>query len=332
MNIQARERLLNILILIGALVLIFVVGYPQYKESLPSRIKIGVDKSYSSLPFYVAKMDTLRDYFGIEKIEPEFIDIEGDPLQGIKDGTYDVAAVPWYWLVISPSTNGDTIKAFSSVELRSRRTLDAIIVPPKSRIRRLRDLKGKRLGYITSDEYIVNLILEKMVEDRVTDVKKVPLQPEEIATAFTDKKADALYLIDPYRAFMVASQGNEMLLQAVFAIYIIPSMPYAAIVMRKDFVEKENKLAAIRIKNAVEATISYLSRNPEVGKRLIIQINEWGSPEGLILNLKVPDYQRLSEIDVRNVENLQTELVQRGIGTCGIKPAEFLFERTVFVR
>ncbi len=332
MNIQARERLLNVLIVVGIIVLLFVVGYPQYKESLPSKVRIGVDKSYSSLPFYVAKLDTSRDYFRIEKINPEFIDIEGDPLQGIKDGTYDVAAVPWYWLLISSSTNGDTVKAFSSVELRSRRALDAIIVPPKSRIKRLRDLRGKRLGYLVSDEYVVNLILQRMVDDRITDVKKIPLQPEEIATAFTDKKVDALYLIDPYRTLMLSVQDNEVLLQTVFANYIMSSMPYAAIVMRKDFVEKENKLAAIRIKNAIEATIGYLSRNPEVGKRLIIKINEWGSPEGFILNLKMPDYQRLSEIDLKNIENLQTELVQRGIGTCGIKPTEFLFERTSFMR
>lgn len=332
MNIRARERLLNVLIVVGIIVLLFVVGYPQYKESLPSKVRVGVDKSYSSLPFYVAKMDTSRDYFRIEKIEPEFIDIEGDPLQGIKDGTYDVAAVPWYWLLISPSTNGDTVKAFSSIELRARRALDAIIVPPKSRIKRLRDLRGKRLGHLVSDEYVVNLILQRMADDNITDVKKIPLEPEEIATAFTDKKVDALYLIDPYLTFMLAVQDNVVLLQAVFASYIMSSMPYAAIVMRKDFVEKENKLAAIRIKNVVEATIGYLSRNPEVGKRLIIKINEWGSPEGFILNLKMPDYQRLSEIDLKNIETLQTELVQRGIGTCGIKPAEFLFERTAFVR
>jgi len=332
MNTRGTERLLNILIFVGALVLIFVVGFPMYKASLSSKITIGIDKSYSSLPFLVAKMDTTRDYFGIEKIEPEFIEIEGDPLQGIKDGTYDVAAVPWYWLIISPAINGDTVKAFSSVELRALKTFDAIIVPPKSRIKSLRNLKGKRLGYLASDEYLVNLILEKMAEEKVTEVEKVPLQPEEILTALTDKKADALYLLDPYRGYIVVSQGNEILLEGLIANYIISSMPYAAIVMRKDFVEKENRLAAIRIKNAVEATISYLSRNPEVGKRLIIKINDWVTPEGLMLSIKMPDYQRLTEINLRNVENLQTALVQRGIGTCGIKPSEFLFERNNFAR
>jgi hypothetical protein len=35
---------------------------------------------------------------------------------------------------------------------------------------------------------------------------------------------------------------------------------------------------------------------------------------------------------VKSIENFQTDLVKRGIGTCGIKPMEFLFQRSDFVR
>jgi ABC-type nitrate/sulfonate/bicarbonate transport system substrate-binding protein len=332
MSIRTTERLLNILILIGALALIFVVGYPQYKESLPSKIRIGVDKSFSSLPFYMAQMDTSRDYFRIEKIEPEFIEIEGNALQGLKDGIYDVTAVPWYWLLISPSTNGDTVKAFSSIELRAMRTFDAILVPPGSRIKRLRDLNGRDLGFLASDEYLINLIIEEMAADNVTRVNPVPLQLEDIPTAFADGKVDALYLLDPERGYMIVNEGAEVLLDGLIAQYIMPSMPYAAFVLRKNYAEEENKLAAIRLKNAFEAMISYLARNPEVGKRFIIKMRGWENPDDLTLNIKMPEYQRLTEIDNKNIERMQTELVQRGIGTCGIKPAEFLFQRTDFIR
>ncbi len=332
MNIKARERLLNILIFLGVIALLFVVGYPQYKESLPSKIKIGVDKSYTSLPFYVAHEDTSRQYFVIEKIEAEFVDIEGDPLQGLKDGIYDIAAVPWYWLMISPSSNGDTLKACGSIELKSGTSLDAIIIPEKSKITRLRDLKGKRLGYLANDEYIVNLILGKMEEEEeITKVEKVPLELEEIASVFEDKKVDALYLIDPYRGYMLY-QGNTMLLEGVISYYIIHSMPYAAIVMRKNFVKEEDRLAAIRIKNAIDATLSYITRNPEVVKRFIVKLHDWPTDGALTLKMRTPEYQRLAEVNLRNVENFQTELVRRGIGTCGIKPSEYLFERTDFVR
>lgn len=331
MTIKLKERLLNVLIFLGAVILLFVVGYPQYKESLPSKIKIGVDRSYNSLPFYVAEEDTSRRYFAIEKVEAEFVDINEDPLQGIKNGLYDVAAVPWYWLLISPSNNGDTVKACGSIELKSGKILDAIVVPKKSRIKRLKDLKGKQLGYLEGDEYLVNLILTKMEEEKITRVKKVPLQPEEIVSAFTDKIVDALYLLDPYRGYMVY-QGSELLFEGLISYYIVPSMPYAAIVMRKNFVKDEDRLAAIRIKDAIEATLSYMTRNPDVAKRLIIKLNNWSSEGPLIHNIRTPEYQRLAEINLKNVENFQTELVRMGIGTCGVKPDEFLFDKLDFVR
>ncbi len=331
MSITASKRLLNVLIFLGVIALLFVVGYPQYKESLPSKIKIGVDKSYVSLPFYVAKEDTSRQYFVIENIEAELIDIQGDPLQGIKDGLYDIAAVPWYWLMISPSVDGDTLKACGSIELKSGTSLDAIMIPEKSKISRLRDLNGKRLGHLVQDEYIVNLILSKMEEEGITKVTKVPLGLDELDSALDDNKVDAIYLIDPYRGYLLY-QGRQMLLEGVVSYYIVPSMPYAAIVMRKNFVKKENRLAAIRIKNAVEAALGYISRNPEVAKRYIVKLLDWPSDGALTLKMRTPEYQRLAEVNLKNVEVFQTELVRRGIGTCGIKPSEFLFVRTDFVR
>ncbi len=331
MGIKPKERLLSVLIFFGALVLLFVVGYPQYKQSLPSQIRIGVDKSFTSVPFYVAQEDTTRQYFLLEKIDPVFVEIQGDPLQGLKDGQYDIVAVPWYWLMLSPASNGDTIKVMSSIEIKSGRGLDAIVVPAKTKITRLRDLKGRRLGYLASDEYLINLILAKMAEDKITKVIQVPLQAEEIATAFADDKADALYLIDPYRGYHVFN-GSQILMERVISFYVVPSMPYAAIVMHKSYVTKENKLAAIRIKTAVEATLSYLARNPRVARDMVIKMNGWSADDELAMAMITPDYQRLAEVNLKNVENFQSMVVRRGIGTCGIKPSEFLFEKNAFVR
>jgi ABC-type nitrate/sulfonate/bicarbonate transport system substrate-binding protein len=332
MGVKTKERLLNILIFLGVLALLFVVGYPQYKESLPSKIKIGVDKSFCSVPFYVAKEDTSRRYFNIEKVEPEFVEVTGDPLQGLKDGLYDIVAVPWYSLMISPSSNGDTAKAFGGIELKSSNVLDGIMVPPKSRIKKRRDLKGKRLGYLTQDEYLINLILVKMEEeDKITKVTKVPLEPEEIATVFEDKKVDALYLIDPYRGYM-SHQGYEMLFEGVLNHYIVSSLPYTAFVMRRNFVKEEDKLAAIRVKNAIEATFSYLTRNPKITRSYILKMNNWPDDGELKLKIRAPEYQRLAEVNLKSVEIYQTELVKMGIGTCGIKPSEFLFDKLDFTR
>ena len=331
MNIKVTERLLNVLIFFSVIALLFVVGYPQYKESLPVKVRIGVDQSFASMPFFVADLDTSHQYFFIEKIKPEFVEVSGDPLQGLKDGRYDVVAVPWYSLLISPAMDGDTVKACASLEIKSGRTLDAVIVPPDSKMRGLKDLKGKKLGYLAADEYLVSLILPRLAEDKISNISTVILGPGELATAFTEKKVDAIFVMDPYRGYLLYL-NNKVLFEGIVATYVSSVLPYYAIVMRKNFVKKDSRVAAIRIRNAVDATFGYVNRNPEIVKRMVLRKNGWPNDDALSLSIRVPDFQRLAEVNLKTVEAFQTEMVRRGIGTCGIKPSEFLFEKTDFVR
>ncbi len=326
MNIRATETILNILIFIALLVLIFVVGYPQYKESQPVTIRIGVDKSLGALPFYVAEMDTSRRYFALEKIKPEFIPVTSNPLEELKNNKYDIVAVPWYYLLLSPSINGDTAKAICSIELKA--ISDAFIIPKNTKMKFLKDLNNKRVGYLAQDEYILDLILPTLEFEKL--VNKVLLQPEEITTALIDKKVDALYLLEPYRSYML-HHGDTILAEGFIYRNIMTTLPYLAIVMRKNFV-KENNRAAFRMKNALDGVLGFLKVHPEVGKAVLVKIKEWTPDEVLLSNIRLPEYLRLTEVDLKNIENYQSWLVRKGYGTCGIKPQEFFFEKKDFKR
>jgi ABC-type nitrate/sulfonate/bicarbonate transport system substrate-binding protein len=188
------------------------------------------------------------------------------------------------------------------------------------------------LGFFAHDEYLVNLIMMEMSEDlNLKKVEYVPLSAEEVIRAFEDKKVDVLYVLDPYRAYMIYS-GNLVIAEGLASTYVVPNIPYGAVVMRKEFVTTENKLAAIRVKNAVEAAMAYVSRNPDVAKRYVLRLNGLPEEGEIATNMRAPEFERLAEVGVKSVENMQTELVKRGIGTCGIKPAEFLFEKVNFAR
>jgi len=330
MSVKTQERVLNVFIFIAVLALIFVIGYPEYQQSKLSIVRIGVDKTYGSVPFYMAKLDTSRRYFRIAKVEPEFIEMSTNPLQDFRENKYDIAAIPWYWLIVSPVINGDTLKVVGSLELKSSTALDAIIIPKKSRIKGLKDLKGKKIGFITEDEYLVDLILERMKEEKITGITKVALGTEEIGTALAEGVADALFLLDPFRGFQIYG-GDTTLCQGLISPYIASSMPYKAIVMKKSFVT-ENRLAAIRVKNAVEAALAYLEKNPEPGKKILLKLNDRPPDSLSLFNIRMPEYQRLAEINLRGIELFQTKLVARDIPICDIKSNEFLFEKTDFAR
>ena len=87
------------------------------------------------------------------------------------------------------------------------------------------------------------------------------------------------------------------------------------------------------MKDAIEATLNYISRNPEIAKKMLANLYGWAG-EGAVLTsqIRTPDFYRLAEINVKNVEMYQTELVRMGIGTCGIRPTEFLFEKIDFLK
>ncbi|MEO0184373.1 MAG: ABC transporter substrate-binding protein [candidate division WOR-3 bacterium] len=328
MSAKTTEAILNILIFIGLLILLFVVGYPQYKEAQPIKIRIGVDKSFGSLPFYVAEVDTTRRYYKIEKVAPEFVTIKGDPLQGLKNGEYDICAVPWYNLLISPSIDGDTVKAMASISFKG--ISDAIIIPKGTKMKMLKDLNGKKIGYLIDDGYLFNLIAPNFATEKLTKFTKVPLTPEELGTAISSKKVDAIFLLEPYRSYMLYA-GDTILDEGLVNRYVMPSMPYLAIVMRKSFVQG-NRLASYRIRNVLEGVLGYLRLHPEIGKNVLVKNNEWSADPTFLASIRVPDYQRLSEVDIKGIEGYQTLLVRAGIGTCGIKPQEFVFEKIDFRR
>ena len=329
MKIKMVQGILNVLIFIAVVVLVFVIGYPQYKELQPSHIRIGVDNSYGSLPFYAAKLDTSRKYFELEKINPEFIATNRDPLEAVKKGTVDIASVPWYDLLLSAGMNGDTVKVIGSLELRA--VSDAVIIPKKStKIKSWKDLNGKRLGCLVADEYLLNLMLPLMAQDNVKKIVKVPLKPDELTGAIKDNKADALFLLDPYRSYMI-NQGDTVLYEGLIDRYIMNDFPYLAIVMRKGFLKTDIR-AATRMKNALDAAIGFLRVHPEIGKSTIVKINDWSCDGALLFNIKMPEYQRLIEIDIKHVEELQTLMVKAGTGSCGIRPQDLLFEKTDFTK
>lgn len=329
MSVKGTERLLNVFIFLALLALVFVVGYPQYQARQPSRITIGVDQSLASIPFYVAQYDTSRQYFAIEKVIPEIVEISGDALAGVKNGTYDIGVVPWHSLVISPAINGDTVKAFGSIELRG--ITDAVIVSRTSKFKGLKDLKGKRLGYQEEYTWLVDLLIPRLVAEGLDKVTTVALTGSEVPTALASNQVDALFVLEPMRGYLLF-QGDTTLTDGLIARYLMPNMPLYAIVMRKNYL-KEKGMAGARIKNVLDGVFGYSKAHPEVVKNTLLRLRNWPQDStGMLLamGIRLPEYQRIAEIDVKGIERFQSLLVQAGIGTCGVKPSEFLFQRTDF--
>jgi ABC-type nitrate/sulfonate/bicarbonate transport system substrate-binding protein len=327
MNVRRAEILLNFLIIIAVLALIYVVGYPQLREAQPSRVRIGVGKDFASLLFLVPGMDSTRPYYRIEHVRPELITVGDDPLDGLRKGVYDFAVVPWYSLFVTPPM-ADTIKVLGSTVMKY--ISDAVIVPESSSIKSLKDLGGKKLGYWAAEEYLVDLIFPKLVEQGLKDVIRVPLRADEITDAFRNKKAEALYLLDPWRSYLL-SRGDTTLIDGLALMYISPNLPYLAVVCRKSYAEK-NRRALERVKNVLEAAINYFRIRPEEARNLVLKLYGWPAEGKLVLDLKVPEYQRLTDISIKGVERYQSALEERGLLQNKTPAAKLLFDKAFFTK
>jgi len=327
-NIRRAEILLNFLIIIAVLVLIYVVGYPQLREARPSRIRIGVGKDFASLLFYVPELDSARSYYRIEKVNPELVPTGDNPLEGLRRGIYDIAVVPWFALLTAPPVPDDSIKVLGSTVMKY--VSDAVVVPESSSIKSLKDLGGKKLGYWTAEAYLVDLIFPKLAEQGLKEVIRVPLNADEIPDAFRNRKADALYLLDPWRSYLLG-RGDTTLIDGLAIMYISPNLPYLAVVCRKNFAAK-NRLAAQRAKNVLEASINYFRTRPEAARNLILKLYGWPAEGKLVLNLKVPEYQRLADISVKGLERYQSALAERGLSVDKTPASNLLFDKAFFAK
>ncbi len=82
MNIKARERLLDALIIVAAIIVLFVVGYPHYKETSPS-VEITSGKILDGI--VVSQQSTMKRAIGLTDKRLGYVEHDGyllDPYRG----------------------------------------------------------------------------------------------------------------------------------------------------------------------------------------------------------------------------------------------------------
>jgi ABC-type nitrate/sulfonate/bicarbonate transport system substrate-binding protein len=197
-------------------------------------------------------------------------------------------------------------------------------------MRTIKDLADRKVGYLSTEEPVVQLVYRTISEQLMTRFTAVALGPDEIAGALKDGKVDALYMLEPWRSYMVQA-GDTVLAEGFISRYISPTMPYGAVVMKNSFVRK-NRLVAFRLKNSVDAALGYLRVHPEAGKAMLVSVKKWSGNGVLLMNMRAPEYERLSEIDTKSIESYQSFLMRNGIAVSEIRPLDLLFEKTDFAK
>lgn len=326
MNIRRAETVLNVLIGLGILALMAVLGYPQYQETKSAKVRIGVANDFGSLLFLIPTQDSNRAYYSMEKITPVFIPLSEQPLDDIKRGVCDFAAVPWADLMAAPLAGADTVKVLASIVVQE--VHDALVISRPSKIKNLSFLKGKKVGFRRSDARLASMILDALEQQGLTGVQRLALSDSETVTCLKEGRIDALYLTEPWLSHAL-HQGDTILLAGLTAMFVTANLPDLALVCRSGFA-RHNRRAVVRMKRLIEAVIGHLHNKPDMTSWYMIRQQGWSDEDRAWLDMKTPLYQRLADIDLAAVEKYRSLLRERGAVISPLAAKDLIFDRNVF--
>jgi ABC-type nitrate/sulfonate/bicarbonate transport system substrate-binding protein len=299
-------KLLNILIVLLAAALVFVILYPQIQQNRPLPVRFACDSSAASLPVLVAMDEGL---FTQNKIQPQLV-FYSDPDKALDDlfaGKVDAGVFPWSTVLKRIADKGDTLKVMMSEDYRTSLPVDGIFVPAKSSIRTTADLRGKRFGYPAQVRDYVPLFLAN-VGLAPTDLKLSEVPFGELSTQLAAGTLDAVWLIEPLICPLdtIAYRAIQM---GALARYVSQPFPGAAFGLSSTFI-KSKRVAGGRVKIATDAAVSFIETKLDRAK--LILAKHFPYCTDVCGACRIPEVQRLQEINKLAVAALTSRMRQSG--------------------
>ncbi len=300
-------KLLTVIIILLSAVLVGIILYPQLQENRPQTLKFVSDSSVAALPFLVALNETL---FTPNRIIPE-ISYYSDPEKALDElfaGSVDIGIFPWSTVFKRIASTGDTLKVFMAIEFRPALPVDAIVQPVKKKIKNLRELKGKKLGYPPILRDYIPLVLSA-ANLTPAEVKLTEAPVPALLSQLANGELDAIWLIEPFISTL--DFGKFDTASAITTKYITGPFPAFAVGFSPQFLKKTTKIQRTRLKIALDAAVEKIDARP--GEARITLGKFFFDNDSICNNVRLPQFQRITEINKPGVQVLANRLLGTGV-------------------
>ncbi|MGQ9708312.1 MAG: ABC transporter substrate-binding protein [bacterium] len=319
-------KILTLIIIILSAALVAVILYPQLQENRPLKLRFACDSSVASLPFLTALDDTL---FEKNRILPELV-YYSDPekaLAGLFAGETDIGVFPWSTVLKRITSQRETLRVFMAVEFRPALPVDVLVRSKKSKIRTIVDLKGKRIGYppILRD-YLPYLLTAAGLKP--ADVKLTEASLTSLTALLNTGGLDAAWLVEP--AVCPLDMANFDTIGSITTRYITSPFPAFAIGFSPEFLKKTTRVQRTRLKIALDIAVDRIDGHPEEAKLTLGKYFFYC--ENSCSFCRLPQYQRLVEINRPAVQVLSARLLGSGIIAESIETKALFIEPSVMMR
>lgn len=319
-------KLLNILIVLLAAVLVFVILYPQIQQNRPIDLKFACDSSATAIPILVAMDDSL---FIKNRINPTLV-FYSDPDQAIADlfaGKVDVGVFPWSTVLKHIVARGETLSVFMAEEFRQSLPVDAIVAPLKSPVKTASDIRGRRFIYPPQVRDYIPVMLTTLGL-RTSDVKLQEVPFSALTQELAAGTCDAAWLIEPLLCTLDTTQ-YRIVQNSALPRFVSQPFPAAAIGFAPSF-PRTYRQGPKRLKIATDAAMAFVENKGDQAKRVLAKYFPYCSEVcGLC---RLPELQRNTEINKPAVAALASKLQITGVltsevTTTGVFPDPQIFSR-----
>ena len=180
-------------------------------QTPPREIRIGYQKT--GVLVIARQQATLEKRFADSGVQVKWVEFTSGPplLEAISNGSVDFGAVGDSPPIFAQAANANIVYAAASPISNGQ----GVLVPPASDIKKVADLKGKRVGF-TKGSSAHNVVVQALEKFGLTysDITPVYLTPPDAGPAFANGSIDAWAVWDPYFAIGEKKQNARILINA----------------------------------------------------------------------------------------------------------------------
>lgn len=224
----------------------------------PEKVRIGYLPITLTLPFFVAMEKGYFTEAGL-KVEPIKYTTADQLTNALLAGNIDITAnTSMSTFMTTFEESPDFAKIYMVSIHDPENYLDALLVRKGSGIKRVEDLKGKKIGMFPGSTNVIYLsIALSNYLNPEADVEMVQLPPQTHIEALASGQVDALYTLEPLVTVAIIKGIGEMLIQGSNSTYIVNPFPGGTYVVSTEFYRK-HKNTAKRMISAIYRAVDFV--------------------------------------------------------------------------
>lgn len=292
------NKSLKIILIIIVVALFATFGYYLTKENAvqianKQELKVGVVSIAVALPLYVAYNE---GYFEEEGFKPELVTLNtsNELANALTSGQLDVAVIATNTMldVTYVSKKEPKLVITNPYSNTKGNITDYLVVKDSTKISKIEDLKGKKIGIFPGSviKVFCELIFAKHGLSK-GDYQLIELSPKDWAVALETDQIDALAALEPSASQIMKDGIAQPIISGLYA-ELMPDVPLSGHWIGADFLKDNDKETIDRIIRAIDKAVKLINENPAKAKEYLVkyanvredvvanvQLNKWVSHE-----------------------------------------------------